>query len=289
MEKDNQISLKQDSSKIRRPRPFVLLVIDGWGIGQDQPGNVFFELKLNNFQTLVKNYPLALLDKSGQSSSDRYKSLGAGGIFSQAIYTAGLSQLHLTESEKLVDSWHYFNGGRDFQLAGEELRVVSSELGARQDNPKQVSTKITDIALSEIKKDSFDVLTINLANLDLLSKTGDLANSREAAKILDKNIGRLVNVVLKHRGLIIITAAYGRGESMLNLVTELPEREISDNPVPFIIVGADYEGKTIGLADPLNNDLSLLAPAGTLDDVTPTILSILKIPLPDDIKGKSLI
>jgi 2,3-bisphosphoglycerate-independent phosphoglycerate mutase len=274
---------------IKRPRPVVFLLIDSWGIGQNQPGNVFFELKLKNWQSLIKKYPLALLDKSGQSVKERYGSLGAYGLFTASLSEAGLSQLHLTESEKMLDSWHNFNGSRDFKLPNEELKVISSELGDRQDNPKQVSTKITDLALNDIKKDKHDVIFINLANLDLLSKTGDLEAAKEAAKLLDKNIGRIASTVLKHHGLLIISAAYGRAEAMINMATEMPNLEITDNPVPFIIVSEDYEGKTIGLADPLNGDLSLLASAGTLDDVVPTILKVLEIPLPSELKGESLI
>ena len=40
---------------------------------------------------------------------------------------------------------------------------------------------------------------------------------------------------------------------------------------------------------PLNSDLSLLASAGTLDDVVPTVFKILDIPLPTELKGESLI
>jgi bisphosphoglycerate-independent phosphoglycerate mutase (AlkP superfamily) len=76
---------------------------------------------------------------------------------------------------------------------------------------------------------------------------------------------------------------------MINLATDLPNLEISNNPVPFMIVSAEYEGKTIGLPDPLNSDLSLLATAGTLDDITPTILNILNLPASDGLKGESLI
>lgn len=289
MEKENSDHPDSIKKMIKRPRPVVFLLIDSWGVGQNQPGNVFFELKLKNFSSLIKKYPLALLDKSGQSSAERYASLGGQGLFTKALANANLSQLHLMESEKLTGAWHNFSGGRDFQFPGEVLKVIPSELGDREDNPKQVTTKITDLALSNIKKDTFDFIFVNLANLDLISETGDLEAAKAAAKLLDKNIGRLVSAVLKHQGLLVITAAYGRAESMINMATEMPDTNINNNPVPFIIVSEDYEGKTIGLADPINSDLSLLASAGTIEDVAPTILKILDIPLPVGLNGESLI
>jgi 2,3-bisphosphoglycerate-independent phosphoglycerate mutase len=283
---DNPDSLDQP---IIGPLPVVFLLIDSWGVGQNHPGNVFFELKLKNFSTLVKKYPIALLSDHGSTKAQRYQAMGGYGLLTKTLAEAGLSQLNITESEKVIDSWFHFNGERDLKLAKESLQVISSETGNRQDNPKQVTTKITDLALSAIKKDKANFFFVSLANLDLVTATGNLEAAKEAAKILDKNIGRLVNTVLKHKGLLIISSAYGRAESMINLATELPNLEISDNPVPFLIVSAEYEGKTIGLSDPLNSDLSLLATAGKLDDITPTILDILNLKAPDGLKGESLI
>jgi 2,3-bisphosphoglycerate-independent phosphoglycerate mutase len=283
---DNPDSL--DQSKIG-PLPVVFLLIDSWGIGQNHPGNVFFELKLKNFSALVKKYPIALLGDHGSDKAQRYKAMGGNGLLTKTLAEAGLSQLNITESEKLIDAWFHFNGDRDTKLAKESLQVISSEIGDRQNNPKQVATKITDLALSAIKKDKANFLFVSLSNLDLVTATGNLEAAKDAAKILDKNIGRLVSTVLKHKGLLIITSAYGRAESMINMATELPNLEISDNPVPFLIVSAEYEGKTIGLSDPLNSDLSLLATAGKLDDITPTILDILNLKAPDGLKGESLI
>ncbi|MFZ2310379.1 MAG: hypothetical protein WAW11_02440 [Patescibacteria group bacterium] len=283
---DNPDSL--DQPKIG-PLPVVFLLIDSWGVGQNHPGNVFFELKLKNFSTLVKKYPIALLSDHGSTKAERYKAMGGNGLLTKTLAEAGLTQLHITESEKVIDTWFHFNGERDVKLAKESLQVISSEVGDRQDNPKQVATKITDLALSAIKKDKANVLFVSLANLDLVTATGNLEAAKEAAKILDKNIGRLVSTVLKNKGLLIISSAYGRAESMINMATELPNLEISDNPVPFLIVSAEYEGKTIGLSDPLNSDLSLLATAGKLDDITPTILDILNLKIPDGLKGESLI
>lgn len=272
-----------------RPRPLVFLLADSWGIGPSHPGSAFFELKIKSFSQLIKNYPIALLDKSGESSAERYRALGAGGLLSKVISEKGLSQLHVFESEKMVDAWHNFNGGRDYQLPKEEIKVFSSETGDRSQNPKQLVGQMSDFAIKNIKKDNFDVIFINLSNLDLMVPTGNLQAAREAVHVLDKHIGRLASAVLKHQGVLIISAAYGRAESMINMATELAEAKISDNPVPFLIVSREYEGKTIGFADPLNNDLSLLAPTGTLDDVAKTILKVLEIDAPEELKGESLI
>ena len=238
---------------------------------------------------MVKNYPLAILSANGSTAQERYQKIGAHGMLSQKISEAGLSQLNLTESEKLLFSWHHFNGGREKLLNGEDLKVVSSKTGDRQEDFKQVLPVVIKNCLLDIKKGTHDFVVVGLSNLDLVSATGDLEESKEAAKFLDKNLGKLVDAVLKQNGVLIVTAAYGHAESMINMATELPQSGITNNPVPFIIVSHKYQGKTIGLPDTLDDDPSLVETVGTIDDIAPTVLKILNIQPPDSIEGKSLI
>ena len=191
------------------PHPVVLVIIDAWGIAPKYSGNVFVDLKLKTFTSLVKNYPLALLDADGANVKERYKKLGASGYLTKAISEAGLSQLNLTESEKLLSSWYNFNGERNSVLAKEELKVISSKTGNREEDIKQTLPEIVKIALLDIKKGLHDFIVVSLSNLDLISATGNLELSKEAAKLLDKNLGRLADAVLKQHGVMIVTAAYG--------------------------------------------------------------------------------
>ena len=271
------------------PRPVVLVLLDSWGIAPKHHGNVFTDLKLKTFSGLVKNYPLALLKTDKSSTKERYQILGAAGLLSELISKTGLSQLNLTESEKLISAWYYFNGGREKLLDREDLKVISSKTGSRQEDIKQVLPDIIKIALTDIKKGVHDFLLISLANLDLVSAGDNLEASKEAAQLLDKNLGRLADAVLKQHGVLIVTAAYGHAEAMINMATELPQLGITNNPVPFIIVSRDYQGRTIGLPDTLDDDLSLVEAIGTLENVAPTILKILNIPQPDNLKGTSLL
>lgn len=289
MDISSEDNLDLAQPKTITPRPVVLVLLDSWGIAPKYSGNVFTDLKLKTFTDLVKNYPLALLAANQGSIKERYEILGASGLLSSEIFKAGLSQLNLTESEKLLDSWYHFNGGRDAALEKEELKVISSKTGIRQENIEQSLPEIVKISLTDIKKGLHDFIVVSLSNLDLVSATGDLDASKKAAKLLDKNLGQLADAVLKQHGVMIVTAAYGHAESMINMATELPQRGITNNPVPFIIVSHDYQGRTIGLPDTLDDDLSLVEVVGSLENVAPTILKILNIPLPDELSDKSLV
>lgn len=279
----------EDNPDLIIPKPVVLVLLDSWGIAPKYSGNVFANLKLKTFTSLVKNYPLALLGTSTLSVKERYQKIGAAGALSKIISEAGLSQLNLTESEKILSAWYHFNNGREKTLDKEDLKVFSSKTGDRQEDFKQVLPGIVKDCLLDIKRGTHDFIIVGLSNLDLVSATGNLEESKKAAKFLDKHLGKLVDAVLKQNGVLIVTAAYGHAESMVNVATELPQSGITNNPVPFIIVSHKYQGRTIGLPDTLDDDLSLVDTVGTLDNIAPTILKILNIPLEDSVTGKSLL
>jgi len=287
----DNIASESDLTKAKQnsPRPVVFVLLDSWGIGPDYAGNIFTDLKLKNFSTLVKNYPTAVLSANLKNKTERYQILGAGGLLSQSLSLAGLSQLNIVESEKLILAWHHFNGGRDKLLLGEDLQVVSSKTGDRQNDSEQSSQAIIKFALTDIKKGHHDFLIVNLSNLDLVSAAGDLLSAQKAAKLIDKNLGRLASSVLKQKGLLIVSAAYGHAETMINMASGLPETGITNNPVPFIIVGHDYQGRSIGLPEAIDSDLSLVESSGTLEDVASTILKFFNITPPPNMLGESLI
>lgn len=280
---------KEEINKAARPRPVVLLLLDSWGIAPKNSGNAFSGLKLKTFSSLIKNYPVALLTSDKKTIKERYDSLGAAGKLTQLLSATGWSQVNIVESEKLLAAWYQLNGGRDQSLAGEELKIISSTIGSRQTDFKQMLPEITKAALNDIRKGLHDFLIVSLSNLDLVSAGGDLPATQEAIKLLDKNLKKIADEVLKKHGLLFIASAYGHAEAMINVATDLPESGITDNPVPFIIVGEKYQGLNIGLPDTFGSDLSLVEPIGTLTDITPTILKILEIEAPEDLPGKSLI
>jgi bisphosphoglycerate-independent phosphoglycerate mutase (AlkP superfamily) len=59
--------------------------------------------------------------------------------------------------------------------------------------------------------------------------------------------------------------------------------------VPFILIGKEFEGKTIGFQEIPGNDLSLVNPQGILSDIAPTVLKILDLSKPREMTGRSLI
>jgi len=278
----------------------VLLLLDGWGIAPASDANAITSAKTPTFLNLIKEYPVAVLNTGDKTLNARYLSLGAGRdlmdenveqnlTLTKIISEANLRQIKITETERLAALTHYFNGHTEDKAVGEDQIASSSELG---DESKKLSlslSRLTREVIRAIKAEKYNLIIASIPTVDLAAAKGDFNVVKKIINSVDTNLKKIVAEVLSRKGNLIVSAACGNAEKMLNLGTELADTEITTNPVPFIIIGEEFEGKTIGLADPVDNDLSLLAPVGNLADVAPTVLKILGLEKPEEMSGVSLI
>ncbi len=202
----------------------------------------------------------------------------------------GLTQLHITETEKYAHVTFFLNGMREEEFPGETRVIVPSPRVSSYDQAPEMSTvKITDRILKEIQAGTYDVIISNFANADMVGHTGKYEATKQGMETIDTCIGRIVNAVLPIGGVVMITADHGNGEEVLNLQTGEIDKEHSTNPVPFIVVGEQWRGQASPSGEVIGSDLSLLPPVGMLADVAPTVLKVLDVPQPDAMTGSPLI
>lgn len=208
----------------------------------------------------------------------------------EVLSEAGLKQLRIAETEKYAHVTYFFNGGREIKSTGEDQILVSSPAVSSYDlKPEMSALEVTDKVLKAIEQDRYDFILINFANTDMVGHTGNLSATIKAVEIVDKCVGKIVNSVLGKGGLLFITADHGNAEGLFNMQTGMIDKEHSANPVPLLIVGKEYEGKSLSLSDAPGGDLSLLQPQGMLSDVAPTILKVMGLAKPSEMTGRSLI
>jgi len=208
----------------------------------------------------------------------------------KVISDAGLSQLHLAETEKYAHVTFFMNGQREDPFPGEERIVVPSPRVASYDQkPEMSEAEVTAKAVAAIQSDKYDVIIMNYAAPDMVGHTGDLEATIKACSYTDQCIGQVVDAALARGGVVLITADHGNAEEVRNLETGAIDKEHSTNPVPFIVAGKEYEGVNMGLPEGVGADLSIVPPAGMLGDVAPTVLKILGIDQPPDMTGRPLI
>jgi 2,3-bisphosphoglycerate-independent phosphoglycerate mutase len=199
-------------------------------------------------------------------------------------------QLYIAETEKYCQLTYFFSGHKNEPAKLAEWKIIPLPLvSTYAAKPNMSVNKVADHVLQALSEKAVDFVAVNFANPDLVGHTGDLKATIKACEACDKALHKIVQLVLSQNGAIIITADHGMAEELQNIQTQEINKEHTTNPVPLVIVANDYEGKNIGLPDVLGDDLSLIAPTGTLADVAPTILKILGIKKPSEMTGKSLI
>ena len=140
--------------------------------------------------------------------------------------------------------------------------------------PEMSAEQVTKDLISGINSLKYDVIICNFANADMVGHTGNLSATIRAVETLDQCIGKILIALEACEGELLITADHGNAESMLNLKTKQPHTAHTSNPVPVI-----YAGKRKVLSIREN---------GSLQDIAPTVLSILKVSTPAEMTGKSL-
>jgi 2,3-bisphosphoglycerate-independent phosphoglycerate mutase len=97
---------------------------------------------------------------------------------------------------------------------------------------------------------------------------------RQAVETLDACMGRLVEALEKVGGEALITADHGNVEQMEDVMTGQAHTAHTCEPVPFIYVGKRKASIREG---------------GVLADVAPTMLTLLGLPVPEEMTGHSII
>lgn len=242
-------------------------------------------LQLSQMITASTNKPLNLFfvslieyDKHLPVEGVAFPSQQLFNTLGEVLSISNLRQLRLAETEKERFVTYYFNGFREEPFTGEDRIIVpSSQVETYDQKPEMSAYELTDKLLSKIKSDEYDFILINYANPDMVGHTGLFKATIKACEAVDNCLGKITDEILaSYDGLLIITADHGNAEEKIDLKTGLVLTEHTNNPVPLILVGKNLGNTKI-------------AQGGILSDIAPTVLSLLNLPVPEEMTGKSLI
>ena len=237
-------------------------------------------LKIATFSEYEKGLPVDVIFPPAQFKN----SLG------EVISNAGLKQLRIAETEKYAHVTYFFNGGIEEAFPNEDHVLVPSPALASYDlKPEMSAPEVTKKILDFISEEKYDFILVNFANADMVGHTANIDAATESVEVLDDLVSKIVKSTLDKKGVIMITADHGNADVMYDMQAGVKLKEHSSNPVPFLVIGSDFEGKTFGWQDVPGNDLSMVQPQGVLADVAPTVLSFLNIKKPIEMTGESLV
>ncbi len=196
------------------------------------------------------------------------------------------TQLRIAETQKYAHVTFFFNGLNDAAFANEYRVLIPSRIIPRQDqDPIMMAPAITTRLTQAIEEEAFDFILVNYANPDMVAHTGNFEASVKAVQVIDEQLGKVIQAILKHNSVAIITADHGNIERLFNPQTGEPETKHDTSPVPIYLVGAKY----FKPQNPSDVEEKEKFTIGMLSDIAPTILELMGMPKHPDMTGESLI
>jgi 2,3-bisphosphoglycerate-independent phosphoglycerate mutase len=187
-----------------------------------------------------------------------------------------LTQLRLAETEKYAHVTFFFNGGEDLTFEKEDRKLISSPLVATYDLAPAMSAKeVTQELVTAILNNQYNVIICNLANADMVGHTGNISATIQAIETLDECLKNITEAILTSNGEAIITSDHGNAEIMYDLDNQQPHTAHTNSLLPFVYIG--------------KRKISMLRELGTLSDVAPSLLTLLGLPIPNEMTGRTLL
>lgn len=178
--------------------------------------------------------------------------------------------LRIAEASKYPHVTYFLDGGKEMELSGTDKIIIPRKNVATYDLAPEMSAREITEKLIPIME-NYDVIILNFANCDMVGHTGNLDAAIKAVETVDECLGKLYEKIIELDGTMIITADHGNCELMIDEEDHIITSHTTSK-VPFIICNENYIPKN-----------------GKLGDISPTILEIMNLEIPEEMTGTSLI
>lgn len=203
-------------------------------------------------------------------------------IFGEWLEKHELLQFRTAETEKYAHVTFFFNGGREKPFEGEERLLIPSpkDVPTYDLRPEMSAFEVARHAAARIESRRDDFVLMNFANADMVGHTGNYEAAVRAMEALDQCLSQVVGASQRAGYHCLITADHGNAEEMCDSQGR-PHTQHTLNPVPAIWIAPNTaiapRSSRVALQD------------GTLEDVMPTLCSLMNLPIPSEVTGKSLL
>jgi 2,3-bisphosphoglycerate-independent phosphoglycerate mutase len=184
------------------------------------------------------------------------------------------TQIRIAETEKYPHVSFFFSGGREVPFNGEKRLMIPSPKVATYDlQPEMSAYEVTNTIIPEIENKTADFICLNFANADMVGHTGVWDAVIKAVETVDTCVEKVVTAALKSDYTVFLTADHGNADYEIN-ADGTPNTAHTLNLVPFFIIDNEWRGT--------------IKP-GKLGDMAPTILTMMGLPIPQEMTGEVLI
>ena len=203
----------------------------------------------------------------------------------------GVPQFAISETQKFGHVTFFWNGNRSgtFDDALERYVEIPGHNLPFEECPWMCASEITDAVIAEMQGGKARHIRLNYANGDMVGHTGHRDAAIRAVEAVDLQIGRLIPVIEKLGGALIVTADHGNADCMYQHNPETGEAELDARGVPIAMTSHTLNPVPLHILAPgiplqLN---SKIAQPG-LDNLAATVMALLGYQAPEDY-GASLL
>jgi 2,3-bisphosphoglycerate-independent phosphoglycerate mutase len=127
-----------------------------------------------------------------------------------------VSQLAVSETQKFGHVTYFWNGNRSGQFDSkyEKYVEIPSDRVSFDERPWMKAAEITDTLIAELQKGELRHARLNYANGDMVGHTGNRDAAVIAVEAVDMCLGRLIPVIKKLDGALLVTADHGNADEM---------------------------------------------------------------------------
>ncbi|MGK5082351.1 2,3-bisphosphoglycerate-independent phosphoglycerate mutase [Bdellovibrionota bacterium FG-1] len=193
-----------------------------------------------------------------------------------------LKQFRLAETEKYAHVTFFFNAGREKPFEGEDRELIASpkDVATYDLKPEMSAFQVAAAATQRLNLAQHHFILMNFANADMVGHTGNYAAAVKAVETLDQCLAQVIGAAQNNGYHVLLTSDHGNAEEMCDQQGRIHTQHTL-NPVPALWIAP---GTAIA---PQSARFALHD--GTLEDVMPTLLGLMKLPLPPEVTGKCLL
>ena len=197
-------------------------------------------------------------------------------LLGEVISAQNLKQLRIAETQKFRHVTSFFNGKSTKPFPLEEQVEIKGRFSPATfaSHPEMEAYILTETLLSKYLPQNYPFIVINYANCDMVGHTGMMEPTIRAVEVVDECLARLIPALLERDYHVLVTADHGNAEEMID--AGLVKTSHTLFPVECIYVANQPMGP-------------LVKHKGKLGDLAPTLLKIMNLSVPPEMKADCLL
>ena len=182
----------------------------------------------------------------------------------EVISCAGLTQLHVAETEKYAHVTFFMNGGIETPMTGESRVLIPSPDVKTYDMQPQMSAPEVGDAVVTAMNEGYDLIIVNFANGDMVGHTGNYEAARQAVHAVDTELGKIIAKAKEDKYAIVLTSDHGNCEEMCDKEGHILTNHTVGEVWCFVLA----------------NGIEKVKEGCGLNNIAPTVLKIMGLEIP---------